>query len=333
MRSSIRVRPDSPEARRVLRYSTSEEARRKIYVAQNASRAENVETLEQLLRERAELAVLVGHKSYSDMLLKDKMGKNPGRCQIQATSLAAKSTTENVRMFLHSLMDVSRPRALRALDEIKVIKQKRQMLPQAAPVQAWDRDAYFPSVAPVPPLRMPPLTPGSALFALSRLFKSMYGVNLRPAEMDKGEAWHKDVRKLEVVDETEGVIGWIYLDLFYRSGKAGGATHYTIRCSRRVDDDNGDGDFYPEESRQLEMEKELLLTTEEHGTPRREGLHQRPVAVISCDLDPSDTLNMEWQDVLTLWHEMGHAMHCECSFLDFMIRLTESSDDWQDKLQ
>ncbi|PVG03221.1 zincin [Serendipita vermifera] len=293
MRSSIRVRPDSAEARRVLRYSTSEEARKKIYVAQNASRPENVDILERLLRERAELAVLVGHKSYSDMLLKDKMGKSP----------------ENVKMFLQSLMDISRPRALKALEEIKFVKQKRQMLPNAAQVQAWDRDAYFPSVAPVPPLRMPPLTPGLAIFALSRLFRNMYGITLRPADLAKGEAWHKDVRKLEVVDESEGIIGWIYLDLFYRSGKAGGATHYTIRCSRRVDDDDAEGDFYSEESRGLGLEKELLLTTEEHKTPEREGLHQRPMAVISCDLDPADNHSMEWQDVLTLWHEMGHAMH------------------------
>lgn len=78
MRSSISVDPDSPEARRVLRFSTNEESRKKIYVAQNTSVPENIEALEQLLRARADLAVLVGHKSYADMLLMDKMGSTPG---------------------------------------------------------------------------------------------------------------------------------------------------------------------------------------------------------------------------------------------------------------
>jgi mitochondrial intermediate peptidase len=78
MRSSISVEPESTEARRVLRYSANEDARRRVYVAQNTSRPEDIEVLENLLRDRAELAVLVGHRSYADMLLKDKMGNNPG---------------------------------------------------------------------------------------------------------------------------------------------------------------------------------------------------------------------------------------------------------------
>lgn len=78
LKSSISVDPESPAARRVLRFSTSEEARKKVYTAQNKSVPQSVEVLEQLLRSRAELAVLVGHRSYADMLLTDKMGDNPG---------------------------------------------------------------------------------------------------------------------------------------------------------------------------------------------------------------------------------------------------------------
>jgi mitochondrial intermediate peptidase len=78
IRSSILVEPESTEARRVLRYSANEDARRRVYVAQNTSSPEQIEVLENLLRDRAELAALVHHRSYADMLLKDKMGKNPG---------------------------------------------------------------------------------------------------------------------------------------------------------------------------------------------------------------------------------------------------------------
>ena len=74
--------------------------------------------------------------------------------------------------------------------------------------------------------------------ALSRLFKHLYGITLRPADTLPGEVWHPDVRKLEVIDEDAGLIGWIYADLFARAGKASGAAHYTVRCSRRTDDDD-----------------------------------------------------------------------------------------------
>jgi mitochondrial intermediate peptidase len=80
MRSSISVDPESPEARRILRFSTSDEARKKVYIAQNKVVSESINVLEQLLRARANVSVLVGHRSYSEMLLLDKMGGKPGEC-------------------------------------------------------------------------------------------------------------------------------------------------------------------------------------------------------------------------------------------------------------
>lgn len=90
---------------------------------------------------------------------------------------------------------------------------------------------------------LPPLTLGTVFMGLSRLFQNIYGISLRLADVTPGEVWHGDVRKLEVVDEDTGVLGWIYADLFARRGKPGGAAHYTVRCSRRVDDDDVEGDL------------------------------------------------------------------------------------------
>lgn len=200
--------------------------------------------------------------------------------------------------------------SLEHVKDIKMLKEKLRIRPV---IQAWDREAYFPGAAPTPPAALPTLTPGLAIHAFSRLLKNIYGISFRPADVEHGETWHEDVRKLEVVDESEGVIGWIYFDLFYRPGKAGGATHYTLRCSRRVDDDDAEGDFMPNEPRELtpELEREWIMATEAHVSPVRNGAHQRPTAVISCDLEPTKIRRMEWQDVVTLWHELGHAMHCE----------------------
>lgn len=79
LRSNVRVDANSAEARRILRYSTNEDARKRVYIAQNSSTSTEIEILEQLLRDRGHLAALVGEKSYSHMLIKDKMGGSPGR--------------------------------------------------------------------------------------------------------------------------------------------------------------------------------------------------------------------------------------------------------------
>jgi len=234
-------------------------------------------------------------------------------CKTLKVFISFQAILEHVQMFLNSLLAHSKPHALHALEEVKRAKQRRQRPDRLPQVQSWDRDAYFPAIALESPIRLPSISPGIAVYAFSRLLKNIYGISLRPADSQMGEVWHNDVRKLEVIDEVEGVIGWIYFDLFGRYGKAGGATHYTIRCSRRVDDDDADADFHPDEPRELspELEQQWVLRTERHVDPVRGGAHQRPIAVISCDLDPIRAKNMTWQDVVTLWHELGHAMHCE----------------------
>jgi len=158
------------------------------------------------------------------------------------------------------------------------------------------------------------LTLGTVFQALSRLFQSLYGVTLRPVDLSPGEVWHSDVEKLEVVDETDGLLGWIYTDLFARRNKSSGAAHYTVRCSRRTDDDDAAGDILPaEEHRQaVDVSREF-----EAGGQRRfaGGTFQLPVVVLLTEFSRPSPLShgpavLEWHEVLTLFHEMGHAMHC-----------------------
>lgn len=184
-------------------------------------------------------------------------------------------------------------------------------------VQAWDRDYYCPPESPAPPMPLPSLTLGTVFMGLSRLFRALYGVSLRLTEVASGEVWHTDVRKLEVVDENLGVLGWIYADLFARSGKPGGAAHYTVSCSRRTDDDGEHGDlrFANEHdytiislSQEFERSKRLRL-------PGQCMTFQLPVVVLVCEFIPPPMghgpTSLEWHEILTLFHEMGHAMHCE----------------------
>ena len=237
-------------------------------------------------------------------------------------------TVENVRAFLDSLLAVSKPKALEAIKYVALKKKKREM-PNATQhskppaLQLWDRDAYFPSQAPAPVITMHKLTIGLAIAAFSRFLQHVYGMHLEAADVCSGEVWHPEVRKVNVRDENGEVVGWIYFDLFNRAGKPGGACHYTVRCSRRVDLDDAAGDFVHSEPGAFtpQVEDGFVLSAEAHESKTREGLHQRPVAVIVCDLFQTGFSELKWNDVVTLWHELGHAMHCGWTVLLFTLDL------------
>lgn len=184
-------------------------------------------------------------------------------------------------------------------------------------IQAWDRDYYCPPEPPAPPISLPPLTLGTVFMALSRLFQALYGVSLRLSEPSPGEIWHADVRKLEVIDEDIGVLGWIYADLFARAGKPGGAAHYTVRCSRRTDDDDEKGDLRRADEHDLQIiQLSRDFEAERHvDLPSQDETYQLPMVVLLCEfmrptIGRGPTV-LEWHEVLTLFHEMGHAMHCK----------------------
>ncbi|KAI0324462.1 mitochondrial intermediate peptidase [Cubamyces sp. BRFM 1775] len=293
------VYPGSLQAQMIMRSAPSEEPRRKVYLAANYSTPEQIELLERVLRARGELARLVGKESYAHMSLTDKMAKSP----------------ENVQHFLDALMEHTRPYTRRALRALSIRKQAHLKTAPFPIIQPWDRDYYCPPEPPAPPVALPPLTLGTVFRALSRLFKALYGISLRLSEPVPGELWHADVRKLEVVDEEQGSLGWIYADLFARAGKPNGAAHYTVRCSRRTDDDDGAMDFRcADENDRIAARLSQEFEAERHvRLPGRGVTCQLPVVVLLCEfMRPSigrGPTVLPWHDVLTLFHEMGHAMH------------------------
>lgn len=208
-RRDLLVYPGSLQAQMVMRSAPAEGSRRKVYIATNSSTSGQIQLLERLLRARGELAQLVGKENFAHMTLTDKMAKSPGTSfPLSRSRSTLNLQSENVQHFLDALMDYTRPYARRALRTLSMRKEAHLGTPPFPTIQAWDRD-YF---------------------------------SLRLSEVSSGEVWHTDVRKLEVVDEKLGILGWIYADVFTRVGKPGGAAHYTVRCSRRTDDNDVQGD-------------------------------------------------------------------------------------------
>ncbi|CAG8663152.1 4154_t:CDS:2, partial [Acaulospora colombiana] len=92
------------------------------------------------------------------------------------------------------------------------------------------------------------------------------------------------------------------------------------RCSRRVDDDDGLNDI-PSEIDPIEL-GELASSDRGEIIKGKDGRYQLPVVVLVCDfVKPKNakipTL-LNWIEVETLFHEMGHAMHCTRCPTDFV---------------
>lgn len=227
---------------------------------------------------------------------------------------------ENVQRFLDTRMANLRPRVDEIVRLMAKLKKEKLGLHETPTISGWDRDAFIPRLSVAPPISMPLLTPGSVFVGLSRLFRNLYGITLRPAEILQGEAWHDDVRKLEVIHEDQGLIGWIYIDLYRRQNKATGSAHYTVVCSRRTDEDDELGDFTEEElSKGVSLESlRDVLPFNRYVVKGRPGTYQLPVVVLLFEilhpLTGPECAYLDWHEVLTVCHEMGHALHCACIY-------------------
>ncbi|BGP43384.1 Mitochondrial intermediate peptidase [Rhodotorula kratochvilovae] len=310
------VDPTSWEGRVLARHHPDAGVRRALYVASHAAPPSHVETLEELLVARGKLARLVGRNSWADVALEDKMAQTP----------------EAVQGFLDALERHNRPRAQKDLQVLRQAKAAHLARTgggggrgrgDASVIDAWDRDFYTDlsgatQVASPLPDVSPFFSVGAVFAGLSRLFTALYGIRFEVEDVRDGEVWAPGVRKLRVVDEDEGRIGTIYCDLAAREGKAPGAAHYTVRCSRRVDDDDVDGDFEGGSWAEIDgvrVERGDLdgLVVDPVEWRGREGKHQEPVVVLVCAFGSSEAAGrpafLQWHEVETLHHEMGHAIH------------------------
>ncbi|XP_055988736.1 mitochondrial intermediate peptidase [Sorex fumeus] len=238
------------------------EAAYKIFLYPNAGQ---LKCLEELLSNRDLLAKLVGYSSYSHRALQGTIAKNP----------------ETVMQFLEKLSDKLSERTLKDFEMMRQMKIK--LNPQNSELMPWDPPYYSGVIRAEryniePSLYCPFFSLGACMEGLNILFSKLLGVSMYAEQPAKGEVWCEDVRKLAVVHESEGLLGYIYCDFFQRADKPHQDCHFTIRGGRVKED----------------------------------GEYQLPVVVLMLNL-PHSSRNSP--TLLTpgmmenLFHEMGHAMH------------------------
>ncbi|KAG5844597.1 hypothetical protein ANANG_G00164190 [Anguilla anguilla] len=224
--------------------------------------------LEELLACRNELAKLVGYDSFAHRALKGTMAKTP----------------ETVMKFLTLLTEKLSDRT--ANDFQMMRNTKSRVNPQNAGADALgpsvlqQRDTHG-AVQHRPQPVQPVLLPGGLHGGSERPLQPAAGRLLPDGADPGGEVWSEDVRKLAVVHEKEGLLGYIYCDFFHRPGKPHQDCHFTIQCplGPRLKED---------------------------------GEYQLPVVVLMLSLPhPSKSTPALLTPAMmeNLFHEMGHAMH------------------------
>ncbi|VUG16985.1 OCT1 [Brettanomyces bruxellensis] len=256
-----------------------------------------------LLADRYVLSIMMKKPSFNEYQLEGKMAKSPA----------------NVMTFLNNLLQEIKPGVLKELRQLYQSVQNHHIKEPTNDelielVKPWDfeylkwrytqhnKDSIEEDISPY-------FSVGTVVSGLSSVLKSLYGIDLCPVSAQKGEIWEKDVRKFEVRNDADVLIGVIYLDLFTRPTKSTGPAHFTICCSRRVTDD------------EQTSSDPFNLKVQTFQTAKRDGqLYQIPIVVLECSFPGREELDamgydkgtpslLDLSSVETLFHEMGHAVH------------------------
>ncbi|KAA8593893.1 hypothetical protein FQN60_004727, partial [Etheostoma spectabile] len=204
------------------------------------------------------------------------------KCRYKLAKLFLLPFAETVMSFLQLLTDKLSDRT--ANDFKMMTNMKKKLNPRNSELMPWDHP-YLSGVLRAeryniePSLYSPYLSLGACMEGLNNLFSQLYGVSLMSEHPSAGEVWSEDVRKLAVVHETEGLLGYIYCDFYHRKNKPQQDCHFTIRGGR-----------WCQETGQYQLPVVVLMLSLPHPTKSAPTL-----------LTPGMMEN--------LFHEMGHAMH------------------------
>ena len=243
----------------LMTYADNRELREEVYKAYISRASEvgitsnefdNRQIMDEILELRAELSELVGFSNYAEYSIKSKMVDSP----------------DAVIDFLEELIELSLPQAKSELNELQnfaghelmpwdLMYFSEKLKQKKFSFKSSDLKPYFPEK--------------SVLNGLFKTIQNLYGIKL--TEIDEA-TYHKDVRVIEL-HENEELIGRIYLDLYARENKRGGAW---------MSDYQG-------------LYKDSL-----------------PVAFIVCNLNsPSEgkPALFDFDEIITIFHEFGHALH------------------------
>ena len=243
----------------VMTYLDNRELREEVYRAYVSRASElgitscdydNKSVMDEILTLRQEMASILGFENYAQLSIESKMVES----------------VEQIIDFLMNLVKCSKPQAQAELDELTKFA--------GIELQPWDLGFYSEQLKEKKfGFKKSDLTPyfpeKKVLEGLFLTIERLYQVSVTPVNEP---TYHSDVQVLEIKKQDQ-LIGKIYLDLYAREDKRGGAWM---------------ADYQP-------------LTKAD-----------KPIAFVVCNLNsPSKgkPALFEFDEIVTIFHEFGHALH------------------------
>lgn len=222
---------------------------------------DNTNFMYKILDRRLKKAKMLGFKNYAEYSLASKMVKEP----------------EEVLDFLYQLLEKAKPQAKKEIDELRLFARNKYKVEKLNP---WDISYYSElqkeklfNLSDEELKQYFPLS--KVLTGLFSILNKIYKVSLKKNQ--HADVWHNDVSCYDIFDCHGSLIGHIYLDLFARQHKRGGA--WMDECRVRCFTDN---------------------------------IKQLPVAYLTCNFNQAvgdAPALLTHYDVVTLFHEFGHCLH------------------------
>uniref|UniRef100_A0A0K3C5I1 BY PROTMAP: gi/342319282/gb/EGU11231.1/ Metallopeptidase MepB [Rhodotorula glutinis ATCC 204091] n=2 Tax=Rhodotorula toruloides TaxID=5286 RepID=A0A0K3C5I1_RHOTO len=274
----LKVTHKTPDITPIFKYAVNAETRKRANLSYEAKTLANASVLSDIVKLRHEAAQLLGYKNHAEWVLEVKMSKKPSE----------------VHAFLEDLESKLRPLGLKERETLLALKKEE------CEQRGWSFDGkfnlwdyryydrlhvektldlddnlvkeYFPVSHIVP--------------AILDVYKELLGVELIPVpktEEAGGETWHADADMYAVWEAGQAgkdgaFLGYMHLDLFPRANKYGHAAVFPLLPA---------------------------YTSPEHG-------RQYPVVAMVANLSkptPGRPATMKHGDVVTFFHEAGHAYH------------------------
>lgn len=231
---------------------------------------DNQEHVKRIVELRHKRANLLGYTSHSHFVLEERMAQNP----------------EKVQSFLNDLLEKAKPAAEKEFAQLTTFAKELDGIDY---LEKWDGAYYSEKLKQKlfsldDELLKPYFKLENVLNGAFTIAEKLYGITFQEVfDIDK---YHEDVQTFEVLDENNNLVAIFYSDFFPRKGKRNGAwmTSYKSQAIKN-------------------------------------GNNERPHVSIVCNftppIDSSDSEQakqtkpslLTFNEVTTLFHEFGHALH------------------------
>ena len=247
----------------------------------HAGQFDNTAVMNEILTLRQQQAELLGFENYAEYSIATKMAES----------------SQAVSTFLHNLGEKAHGQAKQEFEELIQFAKEHLNLDELKPYDvAFASEKKQQAEHGISQEILRPYFPLSKVTdGLFQIINRLYGMNLEL--VDHVDTWHEDVRCYKVIDDQNHNRGYLYVDLFARTNKRGGAWMNSLQ-SRRVKDD---------------------------------GKVQLPIATLTCNFaktGDNDSAALSHDEVVTLFHEMGHCLHHLLTQVDYLGASGINNVEW-----